>query len=60
MAPRCVGAFLLLARETGMPLRILEVGASAGLLLRWDHYRDCWWFPGMFDVRPPLDGDAKG
>ncbi len=34
--------FLLVARETGLPLRLLEVGTSAGLLLRWDHYRRAW------------------
>ena len=32
-------AFCLLAREHGRPLRLLEVGASAGLLLRFDAYR---------------------
>lgn len=32
-------AFCLLAREYGRPLRLLEVGASAGLLLRFDSYR---------------------
>lgn len=32
------GAFHLVARRTGLPLRLLEVGASAGLLLRWQHY----------------------
>jgi hypothetical protein len=34
-----VGGFLLFARETGLPLRLLEIGASAGLNLRWDLYR---------------------
>jgi hypothetical protein len=34
-----VGGFLAVARETGLPLRLLEVGASAGLNLRWDQYR---------------------
>jgi D-aspartate ligase len=34
-----LGAFLVVARETGLPLRLLEVGSSAGLLLRWPEYR---------------------
>jgi hypothetical protein len=33
-----LGGFLLVARETGLPLRLLEVGASAGLNLRWPEY----------------------
>jgi len=33
-----LGGFLLLA-ATGLPLRVLEVGASAGLNLRFDHLR---------------------
>ena len=32
------GGFLLIARETRLPLRLLEIGASAGLNLRWDQY----------------------
>ncbi len=38
---RCNGllfGFLTVAAETGMPLRLLEVGASAGLNLRWDRF----------------------
>jgi hypothetical protein len=34
-----LGGFLLAAAQTGLPLRILEPGASAGLNLLWDHYR---------------------
>jgi hypothetical protein len=30
--------FLEIARRTDLPLRLLEIGASAGLNLRWDHY----------------------
>jgi hypothetical protein len=31
--------FLAVAASTGLPLRVLEIGTSAGLNLRWDHYR---------------------
>ena len=34
-----LGGFLEVARRTGLPLRLLEVGAGGGLMLRWDHYR---------------------
>jgi hypothetical protein len=60
--------FLTVARETGLPLRILEIGASAGLNLRWDGYRYTgpageWGEPGsrvqiadaFTGERPPLD-----
>jgi hypothetical protein len=30
--------FVAVARSTGLPLRLLEIGASAGLNLRWDHF----------------------
>ena len=33
-----VGGYAEVARRTGLPLRVLEVGASAGLNLRWDHF----------------------
>lgn len=33
-----VGGFAAVARRTELPLRVLEVGASAGLNLRWDHF----------------------
>ena len=67
-----VGGFLVVARDSGLPLRILEIGASAGLNLRWDryHYRagDHAWgdpaSPVQFDdayegpVAPPFDVSA--
>ena len=31
--------FLTVAVETGLPLRMLEVGTSAALNLRWDRFR---------------------
>lgn len=33
-----VGGYIEIARRTGLPLRLLEVGASAGLNMRWDSY----------------------
>lgn len=42
------GGFLTIAAETGLPLRLLEVGCSAGLNLRWDlfHYASDPWMWG--------------
>jgi hypothetical protein len=42
--------FLSVADETGLPLRLLEVGASAGLNLRWDRFR---YEAGGFSWGPP-------
>jgi hypothetical protein len=63
-----VGGFLVVARDAQLPLRVLEVGSSAGLNLRFDRY---WYesdgatfgvaespvrFVGMWeDGRPPFD-----
>jgi hypothetical protein len=65
-----IGGFLEVAHRTGLPLRTLEIGASAGLNLNWDRYRyeagtAGWGDPGspvrftdVFDVSPPLDCHA--
>jgi hypothetical protein len=37
-AAALVGGFALVAVRTGLPLRTLEIGASAGLLSRWDRF----------------------
>jgi hypothetical protein len=34
-----LGGFLEVVRQTRLPLRLLEVGAAGGLILRWDQYR---------------------
>lgn len=62
-----LGGFLLVGRETGLPLALLEVGASAGLNLLWDRFRyeagGEGWGPAdspvrfvdpFVDARPPL------
>lgn len=33
-----VGGYAEVVRRTGLPLRVLELGSSAGLNLRWDHF----------------------
>ncbi len=33
-----VGGYATVTHRTSLPLRVLEVGASAGLNLRWDHF----------------------
>ena len=34
-----LGGFLEIAKATGLPLRLLEMGSSAGLVMFWDRYR---------------------
>ena len=54
-AAALVGGFLEVARQTGLPLRTFEVGASAGLNLRWDRFfyeaRGATWGPPESPVR---------
>jgi hypothetical protein len=66
-----VGGFLSVAERFSLPLRVLELGASAGLNLRWDHFhyeaRGERWGPSDSPVRlcdfdtppiPPLSVEA--
>jgi hypothetical protein len=64
-----VGGFLTVAKRTGLPLRCLEIGASAGLNMNWDrfHYtfgdHGCWGNPASplhlegewTGAAPPID-----
>lgn len=71
-AAALVGGFLTVAGRFGLPLNVLEIGASAGLNLRWDHFlyeaRGRTWGSPRSPVRlcdfntetvPPFDVDAK-
>ena len=49
-----LGGFLEVAHQTGLPLRLLEVGAAGGLILRWDHYRYEAGQEGWGDSRSPV------
>src|SRR5579872_2743871 len=49
-----LGGFLLIARCTGLPLRLLEIGSSAGLNLCWDRFRYEWPGGGWGDPASPL------
>ncbi|MGH9228457.1 MAG: DUF2332 domain-containing protein [Acidimicrobiales bacterium] len=69
-AAALVCGFVEVARRSGLPLRLLELGASAGLNLRWDRF---WYdtgtstfgdpssavrFVGVWDDPPPLLDDV--
>jgi len=55
--------FLAVADETGLPLRLLQLGASAGLTLRWDRSRyeagDVTWGPADSQVRVEFELDGE-
>lgn len=64
--------FLAIARETGLPLALHEIGSSAGLNLLFDrfhyHYGDAEWgdanspvrlAPEVRGIAPPLDGSLE-
>src|SRR5439155_2214911 len=65
-----LGGFLEVAHRTHLPLRVLEIGASAGLNLRWDRYRyesaeGAWGDPSSrvrfthsFEIPPPMNRTA--
>lgn len=53
-AASLLGGFLVVAGQTGLPLRILEIGCSAGLNLRWDHFRYEAGSTGWGPVASPL------
>lgn len=43
-------AYAAIARRSGLPLRVLELGASGGLNLRWDRY---WYDTGVSHLGDP-------
>ena len=54
-----LGGFLTVAEQTGLGLRVLEIGASAGLNLRWDRFRyeapDWAWGDAASPARVPCE-----
>jgi hypothetical protein len=57
-----LAGFLEVASATGLPLRVLEIGASAGLNLNWDRYRyrAAGFAFGPADSRVRLEGVYEG
>lgn len=57
-----VGGFLTIAADTGLPLSILEIGASAGLLQSFDQFRyePTGWSLGPTDASVQLPGEWAG
>ena len=53
-AAALVGGFMLIADEAALPLRLLEVGTSAGLNLRFDRYRYDWGDLVLGDAASPV------
>jgi hypothetical protein len=57
-----LGGFLAIAHQFPYPLRLLEVGASAGLNLIWDQYRTSTtaftWGQSALTMRPAWEGPA--
>jgi hypothetical protein len=51
--------FTLVAGETGLPLRLLEVGSSAGLLLNVDRYHHTYVHPGGATTWGPADSPVQ-
>jgi hypothetical protein len=54
--------FLMAAAETGLPVRLFEIGASAGLNLRWDQFSYDFGGRAWGDAASPvpLEGDWRG
>lgn len=50
-AAALVGGFLVVAERSGLPLNVLEIGASAGLNLRWDRF--------LYEARGHAWGDPE-
>jgi hypothetical protein len=54
-----LGGFLQIARETGLPLRCFEIGASAGLNSLWDKFRYRIGEAAWGDAASPITLDSR-